>query len=123
MIALQVKIKDFVQQNSEAEEQVRNIKEKYATELNEKEKVTHALSASETICRSLEEDVQRLESSSADWQKKVLEMKNKLESLENEREEGSEKLTELTTEIKKNEEEIGTLRKQVAQNENNLKVQ
>jgi chromosome segregation ATPase len=122
VIALQVKIKDFVQQNSEAEEQVRNIKEKYATELNEKEKITHALSASETKCRSLEEDVQRLESSSADWQKKVLEMKNKLESLENEREEESEKLTELTAEIKKNEEEIGTLRKQVAQNENNLKV-
>ena len=118
MIALQVKIKDFVQQNSEAEEQVRNIKEKYATELNEKEKITHALSASETKCRSLEEDVQRLESSSADWQKRVLEIKNKLESLENEREEGSEKLTELTAEIKKNEEEIGTLRKQVAQNEN-----
>ena len=113
MIALQVKIKDFVQQNSHAEEQVRSIKEKYATELNEKEKIAYALSASETKCRSLEDDVKRLESNSEDWERKILEMKNKVESLETERDEGNEKMAELTAEIKKNEEEIERLGKQV----------
>ena len=71
MIALQTKIKDFVQQNSQTEEQVQHMKEKYAKELNEKDKISHALSASETKCRSLEEDVARLESSGANLEKKV----------------------------------------------------
>ena len=113
VIALQVKIKDFVQQNSQAEEQVRSIKEKYATELNEKEKIAYALSASETKCRSLEDDVKRLESNSEDWERKTLEMKSKVESLETERDEGNEKMAELTAKIKKNEEEIERLGKQV----------
>ena len=116
VIALQVKIKDFVQQNSQAEEQVRNIKEKYATELMEKEKITHALSTSETKCRCLEEDVKILESSGADWERKVVEMKAKLESLESGRDEGNEKISEMTTEMKKNEGEIERLRKQVMKN-------
>lgn len=116
VIALQVKIKDFVQQNSQAEEQVRNIKEKYATELMEKEKITHALSTSETKCRCLEEDVKRLESTGSDWERKVVEMKAKLESLESGRDEGNEKITEMTTEMKKNEGEIERLRKQVMKN-------
>lgn len=113
VIALQVKIKDFVQQNSQAEEQVRNIKEKYATELNEKEKISHALSSSETKCRTLEEEVDSLKSSTAQWEKKVSEMKTNMESLESENEEANETITKLTEEIKKNKEEEEQLQKQV----------
>ena len=118
VIALQVKIKDFVQQNSQAEEQVRHIKEKYATELNEKDKVAHALSASETKCRALEEDVKRLESKNEEWEKKIMETKSKMEGLETERDEGNEKMVQSAAEIKKSEEEIEKLRKQVTENEN-----
>lgn len=116
VIALQVKIKDFVQQNSQAEEQMRTIKEKYATELTEKQMITHSLSASETKCRSLEEEVRRLERSGAEWERRVVEMKAKLENLENGRDEGNEKMAEMTEEVKKNEEEIERLRKQVMKN-------
>ena len=116
VIALQVKIKDFVQQNSQAEEQMRNIKEKYATELTEKQRITHSLSASETKCRSLEEEVRRLERSGAEWEKRVVEMKAKLENLENGRDDENEKMAEMTEEMKKNEEEIERLRKQVIKN-------
>ena len=117
-----MKIKDFVQQNSQAEEQVRNIKEKYATELNEKEKVVHALSAAETQCRSLEEELTSLRSGSADWERKVSEMSTKMAGLEAEKEETNEKMEELTAEMKKNENEIERLQTQVIfhykQNEN-----
>ena len=122
VIVLQVKIKDFVQQNSQAEEQVRNIKEKYATELTEKQRITHSLSASETKCRSLEEEVRRLERSGAEWERRVVETKAKLENLENGRDEGNEKIAEMTEEMKKNEEEIETLRKQVIKNGKKVKI-
>ena len=122
VIALQVKIKDFVQQNSQAEEQVRHIKEKYATELNEKEKITHALSTSEAKSRSLEEDVKKLENSCADWERKVLEMNTKMESVETDKNEGNEKISEMTEERKKNEEEIEKLRKQVMQNFTSIQI-
>ena len=122
VIVLQVKIKDFVQQNSQAEEQVRNIKEKYATELTEKQRITHSLSASETKCRSLEEEVRRLERSGAEWERRVVEMKAKLENLENGRDEGNEKIAEMTEKMKKNEEEIETLRKQVIKNGKKVKI-
>ena len=118
MIALQVKIKDFVQQNSQAEELVRSIKEKYAQELNEKDKVAHALSASETKCRSLEEDVKRLESKNEEWKKEVMETKSKVDGLETERDEGNEKMAESAAEIKRSEDEIARLRKQVTENAN-----
>ena len=120
VIALQVKIKDFVQHNSQAEEQVRSIKEKYATELNEKDKLAYALSTLETKCRSLEEDVKRVESKNEEWEKKVLETKSKMEDLATERDEGNERMAKSAVEMKKSEEEIERLRKQVTKSENNL---
>ncbi|XP_028402126.1 WEB family protein At4g27595, chloroplastic-like [Dendronephthya gigantea] len=121
VIALQTKIKDFVQQNSHAEEQVRHMKEKYATELNEKDKISHALSASETKCRGLEEDVARLESSSADLEKKVVEMKAMVNSVVSEKDECKDEMEGLTAETKKSEEEIERLRKQILELEEAVK--
>ena len=113
VISLQVKIKDFIQQNSQVEEQVWNLKDKHSIELSEKEKISQALKTAETKCWSLEQDLQGVKSRSVTLEKDLVNARHQVDDLQSDKEGSALKIADLMAENKRKETKIEELREQV----------
>ena len=118
VISLQVKIKDFMQENSQVEEQMRSVKDKYAFELGEKEKFSQALKTAETKCRTLDGDLEQTKSRNQSLEKELVQTRHQVESLGTEKDELDQKIEELVQGNKSKEEEVEAIRKQIEALEN-----
>ena len=118
VISLQVKMKDFMQENSQVEEQMRSVKDKYALELGEKEKFSQALKTAETKCRTLDGDLEQTKSRNESLERELVETRRQVESLGTEKEELDQKIEELVRGNKSKEEEVEEIRKQIEAFEN-----